>query len=75
MRVYKEDGKEIEINIELKVDKVKKNQFIGNRKATISLNDLPALKIEDVNASQIRMFEDMTLQYSIEKKIIMLPPL
>ena len=73
--VYKEDGKEIEINIELKVGKVKKNQFIGNRKATISLNDLPVLKIEDVNASQIRMFEDMTLQYSIEKKIIMLPPL
>lgn len=72
--VYKEDGKEIEINIELKVGKVKKNQFIGNRKATISLNDLPVLKIEDVNASQIRMFEDMTLQYSIEKKDNYAPP-
>ena len=60
--------KEIEIDIELKIGKVKKNQFIGNRKVTISLNDLPVLKVEEVNASQIRMFEDMVLQYSIEKK-------
>ena len=66
--VYKEEGKEIEIDIELKIGKVKKNQFIGNRKVTISLNDLPVLKVEEVNASQIRMFEDMVLQYSIEKK-------
>lgn len=66
--VYKEEGKEIEIDIELKISKVKKNQFIGNRKVTISLNDLPVLKVEEVNASQIRMFEDMVLQYSIEKK-------
>ena len=66
--VYKEEGKEIEIDIELKIVKVKKNQFIGNRKVTISLNDLPVLKVEEVNASQIRMFEDMVLQYSIEKK-------
>ena len=66
--VYKEEGKEIEIDIELKIDKKKKNQFIGNRKVTISLNDLPVLKVEEVNASQIRMFEDMVLQYSIEKK-------
>ena len=66
--VYKEEGKEIEIDIELKIGKVKKNQFIGNRKVTISLNDLPVLKGEEVNASQIRMFEDMVLQYSIEKK-------
>ena len=60
--VYKEEGKEIEIDIELKIGKVKKNQFIGNRKVTISLNDLPVLKVEEVNASQIRMFEDMVLQ-------------
>ena len=66
--VYKEEGKKIEIDIELKIGKVKKNQFIGNRKVTISLNDLPVLKVEEVNASQIRMFEDMVLQYSIEKK-------
>lgn len=66
--VYKEEGKEIEIDIELKVGKVKRNQFIGNRKVTISLNDLPVLKVEEVNASQIRMFEDMVLQYSIERK-------
>ena len=66
--VYKEEGKEKEIDIELKIGKVKKNQFIGNRKVTISLNDLPVLKVEEVNASQIRMFEDMVLQYSIEKK-------
>ena len=66
--VYKEEGKEIEIDIELKIGKVKKNQFIGNRKVTISLNDLTVLKVEEVNASQIRMFEDMVLQYSIEKK-------
>ena len=66
--VYKEEGKEIEIDIERKIGKVKKNQFIGNRKVTISLNDLPVLKVEEVNASQIRMFEDMVLQYSIEKK-------
>lgn len=66
--VYKEEGKEIEIDIELKIGRVKKNQFIGNRKVTISLNDLPVLKVEEVNASQIRMFEDMVLQYSIEKK-------
>ncbi len=66
--VYKEEGKEIEIDIELKIGKVKKNQFIGNRKVTISLNDLPVLKVEEVNASQIRMFEDMVLQYSIEKR-------
>ena len=66
--VYKEEGKEIEIDIELKIGKVKKNQFIGNRKVTISINDLPVLKVEEVNASQIRMFEDMVLQYSIEKK-------
>ena len=66
--VYKEERKEIEIDIELKIGKVKKNQFIGNRKVTISLNDLPVLKVEEVNASQIRMFEDMVLQYSIEKK-------
>lgn len=66
--VYKEECKEIEIDIELKIGKVKKNQFIGNRKVTISLNDLPVLKVEEVNASQIRMFEDMVLQYSIEKK-------
>ena len=66
--VYKEEGKEIEIDIELKIGKVKKNQFIGNRKVTISLNDLPVLKVEEVNASHIRMFEDMVLQYSIEKK-------
>lgn len=66
--VYKEEGKEIEIDIELKIGKVKKSQFIGNRKVTISLNDLPVLKLEEVNASQIRMFEDMVLQYSIEKK-------
>ena len=66
--VYKEEGKEIEIDIELKIGKVKKNQFIGNRKVTISLNDLQVLKVEEVNASQIRMFEDMVLQYSIEKK-------
>ena len=66
--VYKEEGKVIEIDIVLKIGKVKKNQFIGNRKVTISLNDLPVLKVEEVNASQIRMFEDMVLQYSIEKK-------
>lgn len=66
--VYKEEGKEIEIDIELKIGKVKKSQFIGNRKVTISLNDLPVLKVEEVNASQIRMFEDMVVQYSIEKK-------
>ena len=66
--VYKEEGKEIEIDIELKIGKVKKNQFIGNRKVTISLDDLPVLKVEEVNASQIRMYEDMVLQYSIEKK-------
>ena len=66
--VYKEEGKEIEIDIELKIGKVKKNQFIGNRTVTISFNDLPVLKVEEVNASQIRMFEDMVLQYSIEKK-------
>ena len=70
----KEEGKEIEIDIELKIGKVKKNQFIGNRKVTISLNDLPVLKVEEVNASQIRMFEDMTLQYSIEKKDNYAPP-
>ena len=64
----KKKVKEIEIDIELKIGKVKKNQFIGNRKVTISLNDLPVLKVEEVNASQIRMFEDMVLQYSIEKK-------
>lgn len=66
--VYKEEGKEIEINIELCVGKIKRNQFVGNRKATISLDDLPILNVEKVDASQIRMFEDMELQYSIEKK-------
>lgn len=66
--VYKEEGKAIEINIELIIGKIKRSQFIGNRKVTISLDDLPILKVEKVDASQIRMFEDMELQYSIEKK-------
>lgn len=66
--VYKEEGKNIKINIELNVSNINKNQHIGNRKVTISLDDLPVLRVEKIDASQIRMFEDMELQYSIERK-------
>lgn len=65
---YKKEGKEIKINIELFIGRVRRNQIIGDRKASISLSDLPTLKVEKIDASPIRMFEDMELQYSIKQQ-------
>jgi hypothetical protein len=65
--LYKEENRNIEIDIEINVNKIKKNQAIGSRKANISLQDLPTLELEKIDASQIRWFEDMELQYYIKK--------
>lgn len=64
--VYKKEGKSIEINITLNVKKTNKNQVIGNRKTKISLDDLPVLKIEPVDVSQVKMFEDTQLLYYVK---------
>lgn len=73
--LYKERRKEIRINIRLNVCRQKKRLFTGNRPATVSMNDLPALKSERLDASVIRMFEEMELQYSIARKRDVFEPL
>jgi anti-sigma regulatory factor (Ser/Thr protein kinase) len=69
-RLYlmKEDKKELTISINLDVQKVNKKQIIGNRSAQILLSDIPELKEEDINADNIRMFEDMKVNYSIQEQ-------
>lgn len=68
-RLYlmQQDGKNLEISINLDVQKVKKNQVIGSRHTQVLLSDIPALVEVDINLDTIQMFGDSKLHYSIKK--------
>lgn len=65
--LLKQEGKDITISINLQVAKLKKNQVIGPRHLTISLNDIPELQSETLDADMIKLFERMELNYSVKK--------
>lgn len=69
-RLYlmKEDKKELTVSICLDLKKVNKKQIIGNRNAQVLLSDIPELQEEEINADNIRMFEDMKVNYSIQEQ-------
>lgn len=69
-RLYlmKEDKKELTVSIDLYLKKVNKKQIIGNRSAQVLLSDIPELQEEEINADNIRMFEDMKVNYSIQEQ-------
>lgn len=65
--LFKQEGRDISISINLDIQTVKKKQIIGHRNVQVLLSDIPELKVVNIEANIIRMFENMELHYSIRK--------
>lgn len=65
--LFKKEGKDIEISINLDIQTVKKKLIVGSRNTQVLLSDIPELKVVNIEADIIRMFENMELHYSIRK--------
>ncbi|MBN2743974.1 MAG: sensor histidine kinase [Marinilabiliaceae bacterium] len=65
--LMKQEGREMAITININVSKIKKNQHIGPRQVSITLNDIPDLQSVPLNADLISLFEKMELKYSVKK--------
>ena len=68
--LYREEGKKLDIKISLVVSKTTKNQLLGNNHAEINLSELPTLKTEPIDISQIELFREAKIHYYISKKEI-----
>lgn len=69
-RLYlmKQDNKELEINITLNLKKQDSRFELASETKQISINEIEELKIEPIDASMLKMFENMELHYSIKEK-------
>lgn len=65
--LFKQEGRDISISINLDIQTVTKKQIIGHRNVQVLLSDIPELKVVNIEANIIRMFENMELHYSIRK--------
>lgn len=65
--LFKQEGRDISISINLDIQTVKKKQIVGHRNVQVLLSDIPELKVVNIEANIIRMFESMELHYSIRK--------
>jgi hypothetical protein len=65
--LMKQNEIDFRIAIHLDVRTVKRSQFVGSRDATITTSDIPDLNKANIDASNIKLFESMTLRYSIRK--------
>ncbi len=69
-RLYlmKQDNKELEINITLNLKKQDSRFDLVSETKQISIHEIEELKIETIDASTLKMFENMELHYSIKEK-------
>lgn len=69
-RLYlmKQDDKTLEINITLNLTKQDNRFELASETKQISINEIEELKIETIDASTLKMFENMELHYSIKEK-------
>lgn len=73
--LLKKSNKNIDINIKLNVENEKKGIATGKRETHISLSDVPALNIEEVDLNMFEMFADSKIHYSIKKQEVLTDPL
>jgi len=73
--LMKKSGKDLNINIKLDINTVKKGQLIGNRETQVSLSDIPILIVENVNLNMFEMFAQSEIHYSIKKQEKLTDPL
>jgi hypothetical protein len=73
--LLKKSNKNIDINIKLNVENEKKGITIGKRETHISLSDVPALNIEDIDLRMIDIFAGSEIHYSIKKQEKLTDPL
>lgn len=68
-RLYlmKQDGKKLDITITLNLIKTDNRFNLVPETKRISINEIEELKIEAIDASVLKMFENMELHYSIKK--------
>jgi len=69
-RLYlmKRDNNELEISITLNLKKQDNRFEIASETKKISVDEIEELKIETIDASALKMFENMELHYSIKEK-------
>lgn len=69
-RLYlmKQDNKVLEINITLNLKKQDNRFELASETKQISIYEIEELKIETIDASTLKMFENMELHYSIKEK-------
>lgn len=70
-RLYlmKQNGKDLEINIRLNLKQEDNRIELNSEKRTISISEIEELIIEPIDASNLAMFQNMELHYSIKKKL------
>lgn len=70
-RLYlmKENGKNLEINITLHLKQEDNRIELSSEKRTISISEIEELVIEPIDASNLAMFQNMELHYSIKEKL------
>ncbi|GHE73113.1 ATP-binding protein [Roseivirga thermotolerans] len=66
--LMKQNGQQLEINIRLTLNQEDARVQLASEKKTISINEIEDLKIESIDASELAMFENMELHYSIKEK-------
>lgn len=66
--LMKQANKKLEINITLNIKKQDNRFELASETKQISINEIDELIVEPVNASLLKMFENMELHYSIKEK-------